>query len=718
MLPSVLAWFAIGCADPIESPDGDVAVLPVNAIIERQVGIDDTAAFLVHVSGVFAVLPQVVSGVIQISLHDSAGGIRHGGSLLLESDGAPLGRHDLVWVAGEPTWFRIVVTGPGRLRLQVYVPDPAPEKVASRIVPNDTVSGEDLHSRIDRDVFVLEGRVGDELIAYLHATGPAGTGTILLAIDGPGLAQEFLTSSRGGDPDLQSQPSLRFTLPASGPYSVSLSTDSYAGPYRFQLRRVERAPEHLSRVAIVNSISAGEQIDYVGDIDEFSVEGMAGDYYNVFFRSTSPSAGAVVLQIPEIGTPPFHPEVVSSGQEVVITARATGRFQLPESGRVTVRISASDIFGLVRGSYEFYIARIDVFPEAHGPTMAPGDSVMSERIDAFGDIDDFRIVFPTRDTVNLVLNTGSGAVMAQLLAAGTGDTMASTGLAGGLEPARSGPVPIEAGEYVIRVLGVETSQGGSPGPYQVFAYRIRSAPETASGTVAIGDSVVESLSPIGDSDVFLLQGRRGDHIEVMLGPREPAPAAGLLLWMYLQRLCHPIGRGVSLPGATDASSTKRITLPEDGIYEIHMIPGGNQSIAEATGNYRLSVHRFNASPEQHDAELRPGDVVTDERIDFPGDLDEFMLRGVYGTEVEVGFIVAFEESTMRGVWIEVLDPSTQVLLHAGIAMQLDPYKRIPFPPSGALLLRVGQPRVVTTFGNDGFDSFGSYRLETRAFPAP
>lgn len=718
------AAVALSCGDSPTGPGSGAQLIPMGAVVVDTVTGADTVRYLVRVRErqSFSVFVRPVAGRVAVAVWDSAYVNRIGFIVVNAANGDgdwPLGR-----LATAATLFtksqlvHIVVTGEGRYQLEPFAASLGPEHVSATVAVGDTIVGENLEAWSDVDTYTFHGTKGDELVAYVEGTGPSSAEGLTLAVD-LGASGTALAVSSGSDPELETQMTGRFVLPADGDYTVTIRNPSYAtgygyvGPYRFMLRRVDRRPEHVAVAAAVGDTTLGESIDYAGDIDEFTITGTPGSEYNVLFRAVgAPPRSIMTLVVPDAqptsgaATPPT---ILSTGSDSVLTDRATGRFALPASGHATVRVSAD---GAVRGAYQIYVYPVNRTPESAAATLALDDSVLTERIDMPGDVDEFRVSLAAATKVSILLEidadspfarTGVPQIGAQLVSRATGEVVTYTDNHYPQPPTSVAAVgaTVPAGDYVLRVESTAPQVNGFYGHYRLYLYALHDTPEGASPSLAVGDVVSERIDPIGDRDIYTFDGVRGDDIDVLFldaGPGSP----GLMLSVWA-----PDGTGLGEAYAAALSSdlrhTGRLTLPATGTYRVWV---ASVNVAEQ-GPYRLTMTRVGRSPETHGATVAPGDVVTDESLDSLGDVDEFTLRAAPGSEVVV-FFTALTNPTNSGQ-VEILDSRTRAVISTQASFGFEQSSgRLTMPASGELIVRVTEQR----FGvAPGYRSTGPYRLE-------
>jgi hypothetical protein len=734
---------APGCDSPTDRQAPRPMPIALSQVVEGTVAAGDSLQYDldVHTQSDFAVELEVQSGEVTVTVRDTAGAtpaVTLRGSAAAASGG---------WTRSAPvrvsatTRYRLRVTGTGTFRLRVAAPTHSrrPEWRDSMVVIGDTIAGEDFYvpssSAVvgDEDMFTFHGRAGDELLVYLQAMAPDPHGGVTLMVERDGdTLTVYAPPANRPHAELERQASPRFRLPADGTYRLHVtSVDAWEGggfatfPYRFQIRRVERRPERLDSIAAIGAMLVGESLDYVGDIDEFILRGSAGEEYNVLFRSAGGDPAAQLrLEVPDADPDFTTPRTVeSTGRDSVIVDSGTGILTLPATGRLTLRVLSSgvDSWGGTTpwvGAYELHVHRVRRAPETTPASLAFGDSVIAERLEMPGDIDEFRVDVPTGATANLRLDMDSTswwseqrlqALEAELVVSATGQQVSRADLF--MDPAWStagGTFAVQPGSYLLRVRASDGRSRSYFGGYRVYLYDIHDTPEGVPPLLAFGDTVSERLDPIGDADTFLFDGARGDHVDVLIQGTGTATSGGFALTVARPGSTSALATAWTRPASPSLESgrTGRITLPATGRYEIRLTPTDFGRFGADHGPYRLALRRLGAAPERHGAELAPGDQITDEALDVPGDADEFTLHGTPGGEAMI-FLTASDET--RGLLVEVLDPATKAVVCETISViATESTGHFTFPAGGALLVRVSERR---RDPQAGYELQGGYRLE-------
>ena len=550
----------------------------------------------------------------------------------------------------------------GPYRFWSYLIDRAPEHRTPVVPVGSEIRGEIIDRAGDVDEFTFAAAPGAEFIAFLQSAR-AFQLEIAHGSDPP-LA---VATSAASDTGLFAHATGRFTVAQGGSYVARVTgTDSHfladTGSYRFFLYPVDRRPEHVPAAIAPGDTVVGEAIDMPGDVDEFTFSGAAGEEFNAFLQARTGSADTYLqLDVVAAGDTRLG-GVASSGTDTSLLRQVTGRFALPTTGTYRLRVSGSrDRTDPDRGPYRLLLYKVNPRPETAPDTIALGDSVSRESIDVPGDVDEWRVSVPDSSGVNLVVQRGpdgpEGVLTAQLLDA-NGRTVASAysfgpgfGV-GGLD--QTGRLALAPGTYTVRVDGSSLLTG----TYRLWLYAFKFGPESVRDTFAIGDTVAgESIDPLGDIDRFRFYATHGQHINIAFQALGGPLAASLWSPKFA---VEPGWRGtVGSPGAAASlrdHQSMRVDLTETGWYMLQVGEGSSPKPGPTErGPYRFTVELLGTSPERVPSALVPGDSITGEAIDAPGDWDEYTLRAVAGQDLNI----VFQTPGSPGYpWLIALDPAT------------------------------------------------------------
>ncbi|HEU0298098.1 MAG TPA: Ig-like domain-containing protein [Longimicrobium sp.] len=443
-------------------------------------------------------------------------------------------------------------------------------------VVGDTVRDE-IHPAGDIDEIRFDGQAGQEINVYFQALSGAENQHLLLFLYDPQGQQLGSMSSEGTDQTLEGQGFGSIRLPRDGSYILRVRgyNGTEQGPYRIYVMPIALGPERIGRAVTVGSVISGEEIDPVGDIDEFTFTGTKGQFVNVFFQATSGSASDrlwVSLLTP--GRDNLE-SIYSDGTDRVLDGRSTGRMELPQTGTYTLRVEGANVME-DEGGYRLQVVLLNNAPESLPATVTQGPVVSGESISPRGDVDYFTFAGTAGEEVFVFFQATSGESGSEFLLtlyAPDGDQLEHTSSRGSdvtLEGQGFGPVRLaQTGSYTIRVRGY---QGVEQGPYRFQVLPVRVQPEQIAAAVTVGPLVTgESLSSVADVDHFTFTGMRGQAINLMF-----QATSGLyddVLYLELrnpagQRLTYLTSRG-SAP-SLEGQQTGRITLTQDGTYVVRV----------------------------------------------------------------------------------------------------------------------------------------------------
>jgi hypothetical protein len=640
-----------------------------------------------------------------------------GGSALATVVAPAAGREEpsgVVQLAAGAT-YRVVVTAAsgssgGGSRARVGLRGTAPERAPATLTPGAVVEGERLESPTDVDDFTFTGAAGDVYIAYVQA-GP-GAGVLRASVSQGAGASLAHADSRGGDAELEAQATGRIALTVPGEYRVRVSAgvgdEAYLGDYRLQLRKVSTAPE--SRVGvIVAGDTVPEAIDYVGDVDEFVLSGTAGDSYNVFFAADPATVrGSLVLDAEsELAA---RQRAVSDGGQVLLL-NATGPITLRADGRYVLRVFGGSDRGLHRGGYRLFVYRIDPRPEHVPATLALNDSVLGERIDAPGDVDVFTFDVP-RESLVLVsigvessLGTGLAVATVTSLFPATLTSQAGPGGNGG-----SFPEVLSPGRHTVRVTTTPQEGAGFAASYRLRILAVDGNPEHVPAAIAIGDVVTgEDIAPVGDRDGFTFQGTAGQEVNLFLQGLQGSGDTGLAAMLLKEGQGVPL-RVVYAPfgSPTLRAHGTRLVLPGTGTYRVSVSPSRSGSVFDEQGPYRFGVLPATRAPEHVSATQAVGSTVTAESVDYPSDVDEYLVHATPGSRMEVEFHFATQDVTLAAY-----DPATGALIGLQPNHGAEQNNVFTVPAGGTVRLVVLEGFFCQPDGNCEFGVTGPYTLSIR-----
>jgi hypothetical protein len=266
---------------------------------------------------------------------------------------------------------------------------------------------------------------------------------------------------------------------------------------------------------------------------------------------------------------------------------------------------------------------------------------------------------------------------------------------------------VAAGSYVLRVHA-DSRQFGYRGGWRAILQAIDSMPEGHALNIAGSDTVTGVIDPPGDIDVYHMPVHKGEHWQIFFQGAYNGGVGNLFYARTETNLFFPniqIGTAPST-GLSDAPHTGRLDVIADHEYQISVESNGSGQFPSYRGPYRFTVLPFSGVTEHHSPNLAPGDSVTDELMDFPGDLDQFDLSGAPGRELIIDLRADMPAGPPPALWVRVLDPVTHdsiTGMQSFIAGQTT--RRFRLPASGHVRVEALDPT--------GFTNTGPYYLKVQ-----
>lgn len=325
-----------------------------------------------------------------------------------------------------------------------------------------------------------------------------------------------------------------------------------------------------------------------------------------------------------------------------------------------------------------------------------------EAIDLPGDVDEYRVTVPDSSGANLAFElenpSDGGLLTVQLVDSATAQVIATASTSQAATRAATGRMRLAPGKYVVRVSTSDyyLDRPLLRGPYRLWFYRFGFGPEAVSDTFAIGDTIsAEAIDPPGDIDVFHFHGVRGQHVNIALQGLA-APSAG----GFQAFISGPGGYSIVFSPTAAAAlrdhQTLRFDLPATAWYEISVSGAGWAGVLAERGAYRFTVEPLGVAPEHVPSALVPGDSVTTEAIDSPGDWDEYTVTAAPGQDL--GVIVHSTRTDFLYPYLRIFDRTTGDSLVALYGDRLVGPFRV--PASGEVGIAVYQPDGWFRFCND------------------
>jgi hypothetical protein len=355
--------------------------------------------------------------------------------------------------------------------------------------------------------------------------------------------------------------------------------------------------ETVSDTLAIGDTVSGEAIDAVADMDRFWFHGEQGQRVNLALQGVAGSVTGVFRAL-LFG---FHPMigVISPTQADSLGASQTGRIDLPYTGWYFIEVTGWTVpaVGDV-GPYRLALTELPAALEHTAGTLAPGDSIVGEVIDIPGDVDEYTLVAPAGQMIALVAQRSIAGFL-QVLAYDSlsRDTLAWIVLQDFAKVRRftmpsSGRAHIAAYEFNIPQLQFcsdPTCNGrySLTGGFRLAVAAVNPAPESAAPTFAIGDSVVEALSPGTDLDLFTGNGTAGTNVTATFQLDQVPVPAGSMVWFDI----YDLGTGAALSNrfgmfGTTPFDISSFRVPASGTFGVRVY-GRDLDDTVASAPYRF-----------------------------------------------------------------------------------------------------------------------------------
>ncbi|HZS57923.1 MAG TPA: hypothetical protein VFA43_01545 [Gemmatimonadaceae bacterium] len=218
----------------------------------------------------------------------------------------------------------------------VFFPWPtAPEHHSATVALGSSITDEPIDFSDDVDQFTLTGAPGAWGVVSILGDGSSTVTALLMPTD-----TTVVTQAASIAYVQYSQP---FQLNASGNITLRVQANGGPGTYAVTTATVNPSPEHVSAATAIGDTVSGESIDAIGDLDQFTFSGTAGQHINVELQTPNGVAGftSVILKaLSPDGT--VLGQVSSDNPGALSAALSTGVITLPTSGQYTINVSTGN----------------------------------------------------------------------------------------------------------------------------------------------------------------------------------------------------------------------------------------------------------------------------------------------------------------------------------------------------------------------------------------
>jgi hypothetical protein len=523
---------------------------------------------------------------------------------------------------------------------------------------------------------VLQGTVDEfDLVApssefriLLRVTTGSAADTLVAELVGEAGGSAGGVTSVGTDTELTSQASPWLAPTPGVPWRIRVRglSPAHGGSYTLRLFPRSSGPESRPAAIALNQAVEGEALDVAGDVDEFTLEGTAGDEWIVFAQNSLQPAGQLNVSVIDRASGESAGGVTAPQPSPAVEQYSSGRLRLTKTGTYAVRVTGGDSFNPdARGAYKLRIDRVNYAPESGSATLAPG-AVAGDAINSVGDVDEFTFTAAEGQEMNLLVQLQQGmadGLRVELLRGGQPVTEAllATEPAASLNERGTGRIALPvAGTYTVRVsgpaYGIPTAATGT---YRFELYPVDRRPE-APGSITLDGAVLSNtIDRPGDVDEFPLAGTAGQLVVIHGSGAAPGVAS------LQAEVVNAAGEVVAAVGLNGAATNygRRVQLPATGTYTLRVAAPFYTFLG--TGPYTVGAYTVSPAPEHVPATLAIGQTVTAERIDRPGDLDVFRFPAQAGREVAVFLGAAPEVGGLMGSVRGVGEPGLWAFMFGG-----------------------------------------------------
>jgi hypothetical protein len=407
----------------------------------------------------------------------------------------------------------------GSYRFRVYPVRRSPEVATAALADGDTSAEEtfDTPGDIDEFPFTLAAQ------AYVHASllgGGDGSSPVFLDIVRDAGDSVVSSASRGQHPDDRlGTPTL--LLPA-GAYRLRVTDGdlAYGHAYRVTWKTVDPGPEAGGAAVTVGDTVTGTIT--TGDIDRFTFSGDSGQRFTVAFGVAPGSgAGELGLYVAPLSDPGTWLGAVNGpASGTVPDTLQTYRFTLPATGSYVIGVvplsGGTEV--AETGTYHFTLRSYPSLPEHTPQRIAAGDSIDTESLDEFGDVDSLLVTgTPLREIELFALFWYGEPPPAVALASDSVRHPGPGGSLGRMTLPASGEIPLMVQDTWEAVAAWGFQRFWHYGAYTAWSYYIDRAPEGRSPAVALGDSVTSRIEVVGDVDEYTVALTAGDSVVLAAG---------------------------------------------------------------------------------------------------------------------------------------------------------------------------------------------------------
>jgi hypothetical protein len=219
----------------------------------------------------------------------------------------------------------------------------APEHHAATVALGSSITDEQVDFPNDVDQFTLTAPPGTIGIFGINNLTPPTIDVQILSPD----SSTVLAELENG-PVVAPTYSQRFTVPSTGTVLMRVLGGGQTGPYSIGTAIINPLPEHVPSTTAIGDTVTGESIDYIGDLDQFTFSGTAGQNINVYLQTPGGNTD-IILQV--LGPDGTVLGQVQSFYAAPLANQSTGTMTLPTTGTYTISVSGSGLVCCGNGTY-------------------------------------------------------------------------------------------------------------------------------------------------------------------------------------------------------------------------------------------------------------------------------------------------------------------------------------------------------------------------------
>jgi hypothetical protein len=544
-------------------------------------------------------------------------------------------------VRGPPRTLNLPVWSIGAYRMTVRLVNRAPETASATVTLGDTLS--DAMDYVgDEDRYAVPITAGQPLqLRALVAKDVAATLTFTLqepsrpSVQLVGVTAKTDWRNEFVSSDFVPTASGTATLIVRGATS-GLPTSVLTG-YSFTIGAPQRAPEVAPVALGLGATLTSEQLDGCADADEFLLTPTQDTYLAVGIARPAESGCAVLVELlGASGTIISQSPAIASRVEDVDSLRfARTRLVAGATYRLRVRADRTIRVSAPATPYTLDVFAIDSLPEDAPATIAFSDTPFAESITRCGDLDTFTwppVPPGTLAVLSATINrTTRCDIRAEVL--NTDDMVIAGVRVGGtanpdLDAASSRFTFAGSGQRLVLSSDVNGATADRGATFALRMDTVSVAPEVASASVVVGDTIAETLWRCGDVDSFTISGPPGDDILVSAWLERSVSCS---VSLYVVRAGSPDSLLTTL-GANGPAGASRFLrkVPETGSETYRVISDPSGSVADRGVSYRIALPVGDIEPEFVAATLLLGDTISGETLADANDIDRYTVALVPG----------------------------------------------------------------------------------------